>query len=122
MLTSTISAAMMGGVGHGHMGEMSHHVAATTNTPCEQTVSTHSAEADIHCVASTHNHSTPPGQVDENSENTMMLCSVCVLCSSVIPALDIDLSIIGRAIQGYASESTSLLSKFPTRLERPPRA
>ena len=122
VFTSTASAAMMGGVGHGHMVGTDHPTMAAVNSHCEQAFSTHHIEDNTHCAARSHNHSSPSGQENNNSDSTMMLCSVCALCSSVIPTLDVGLPFIGNATQGYVSVATPFLSDFSARLERPPKA
>ncbi|MBX2869320.1 MAG: hypothetical protein KTR18_11630 [Acidiferrobacterales bacterium] len=122
MYTSTISAAMMGGSGHGHMDNGSHHEMATPSHTCDEHGLDHT---DTHCVSSLHHDSHPSDQVQESAEtteSTMMLCSVCALCTSIVPTLDVNLQFNGRPLPGFVSESASAFSNFSSRLKRPPRA
>lgn len=120
MLTSTVSVAMIGG-GQGHQSQpihQLHHIMpdADEEMMVAETISMGSLTTTI------HDHITPVDHTDNHSEHNMMLCNVCLLCSSVITVINVDFLHIVRLSQRYDSESTLLLSKFPDRFERPPRA
>ena len=119
MFTSTVSASMMSGVVHGHMeGMSSFDKTQTEDQVCEHAHSERSSA--WHCHTEFHmDHSSSSDE--PNGSDEMLMCSVCALCSSLIPVLEVDLVFIGRVTQGSTIEATANHSNFLTRLERPPR-
>ncbi len=118
MFSSTVSAAMMGGAGHGHM-DMSNHMVQSKVLGCEHETSEHGSH--LHCKATPLDDETPSNHDANESDEHMMLCSVCALCSSWLPSHEMELVFTGCIAKRSAFETIAIHSKFLTRIERPPR-
>ncbi len=112
----------MAGIGHGHMGNLDHQTMVTSGSHCEHINSSNHSDEDKHCVVSGHNHPMVSSQGSDNFEEATHQCTVCALCTSILPAIDVDAHYLAKALPFHVFDSTSLLLNLSSPLERPPRS